>query len=69
MHMQIKVMYRLSMLFKDKLMMQIFQSTTTFPVNPDVEGLSVDKAETFLFFLQIKRFLSLVPVRLAVSRY
>lgn len=25
-------------MFKDKSMMQIFQSTTTFPVNPDVEG-------------------------------
>lgn len=48
MHVQIKVMYRLSVLFKDKLMVQIFRSTTTFPVNPDEEGLSVDK-EAFLF--------------------
>lgn len=38
------------MLIKDKLMMQIFQSTTTFPVKSDVEELSVDKAKTFFFF-------------------
>lgn len=37
-------------MFKDKSMMQIFQSTTTFPVNPDVEGLSVSSRDFSFFF-------------------